>query len=147
MGSKRVKDCHTGIVKYLQCAVSTGEEKLVAGPRERYVICLDRLLVLRKFSVCKAGYAKDGIVLSREAAISMTITVERRKHWLHTFVPTTNSVPSGLQQSEKHSLPVLISATLALLRTSQIRTVPSRLQLASSASRIGLNATRSTLPV
>ena len=68
--------------------------------------------------------------------------------WLNdTFRPATTFVPSGLHVTVKPSPPSLTSALQFFVRTSQKRTVPSALQLASSASFVGFHATRSIGPV
>lgn len=61
-----------------------------------------------------------------------------------TFRPATISLPSGVHASVKGCSPTLTSPTLAFERMSQNRTMPSVLQLASSFSLIGWNATRSS---
>jgi hypothetical protein len=61
-----------------------------------------------------------------------------------TFLPATISVPSGLHASVNGCSPTCTAPTLAFDRTSQNRTNPSVLQLASSFSLIGWNATRSS---
>lgn len=61
-----------------------------------------------------------------------------------TFRPATISLPSGVHASVKGCSPTFTSPTLAFDRMSQNRTMPSVLQLASSFSLIGWNATRSS---
>lgn len=61
-----------------------------------------------------------------------------------TFRPATISLPSGAHARVKGCSPTLISPTLAFDRMSQNLTMPSVLQLASSFSLIGWNATRSS---
>lgn len=60
-----------------------------------------------------------------------------------TFRPATMWFPSGVQANVNGCSPTLTSPTLAFDLTSQNRTIPSVLQLASSFSFIGWNATRS----
>lgn len=61
-----------------------------------------------------------------------------------TLRPATISSPSGFQARVKGCSPTCTSPTLALERMSQNLTMPSVLQLASSFSLMGWNATRSS---
>lgn len=61
-----------------------------------------------------------------------------------TFLPTTMVLPSADHERVNASPPTSSLLTHVLDRTSQKRTVPSAEQLASSASRTGLNRTSST---
>lgn len=63
---------------------------------------------------------------------------------VHTFNPTTSTVPSMLQANVKASPPTSSFVVHVLLFVSQKRTVPSPEQLASSNSRTGLKSTFST---
>lgn len=81
-----------------------------------------------------------------------TIPLQLLHLFVHTFFPTSTTFPSALQLIVKHppSTPCPPTSTLLtqfLLLTSQNRTVPSLLQLATSDSRTGLNATFSIPPV
>ena len=58
----------------------------------------------------------------------------------HTFLPTSTTFPSADQERENASPPTSRRLTHDFVRTSQKHTVPSAEQLASSASRTGLNA-------
>ena len=60
-----------------------------------------------------------------------------------TFLPATNSLPSGVHASVNGHSPTLTSPTLALDRMSQNLTMPSEVELASSFSLIGWKETRS----
>jgi hypothetical protein len=63
---------------------------------------------------------------------------------IHTFNPTTSTVPSMLQANVKASPPTSSFVVHVLLFVSQKRTVPSPEQLASSNSLTGLKSTFST---
>lgn len=65
----------------------------------------------------------------------------------HTMLPTSRFSPSFDQVRYVRSPPTEIVCTQLLVLTSQNRTVPSREHVASSASRVGWKATRSTLLV
>lgn len=81
--------------------------------------------------VCMVCWCRDiSVFVRRDRRISVS-----------SFVPIRSSSPFGFHAKEKFCLSVLNSETRLLLRTSHIFTVPSKLQLASSASRTGLNAT------
>lgn len=67
------------------------------------------------------------------------------QQYRRTRRPATISFPSGVHTSVKGCSPTLTSPTLALVRTSQKRTMPSVPQLASSFSFTGWKATRSRL--
>jgi len=64
-----------------------------------------------------------------------------------TFLPATNSFPSGVHARVKGHSPTLTSPTLALDRMSQNLTMPSEVELASSFSLIGWKDTRSRAAV